>query len=116
MFKTQATIQKVQTLSDGSLRLYVDTQADLDPEAEAVLMGHRNKLGWFVFDPKEIETEDLDLPEIEVEFKGDKTPGQRLRAVYYRIWETTSQSKTFEQYYKEQMEKYINYLKDKHLP
>lgn len=115
VFKTQATISKVQTLSDGSIRIYVDTQSDLAPETQADLFNQRNKLGWFVFSEAGILEKDLNLPEIEPEFKGDKSPGQRLRAVYYRIWENTNKSKTFEQYYKEQMEKYINYLKEKHL-
>lgn len=111
MIQIPCTIQKVETLSDGSIKLVVYTQEMERPDMAEVMQMAR-KLGWMVF--KEAPIVEKDIPQEEVEYKGDKTPGQRLRGVIYRFWENnTGKTETFEEFYRKQMEKFINLVKDK---
>lgn len=99
-------------MSDGGLRLQVDT-AEIAPEDKSELMGLYNKAGWFVFSDNGIK--EADIPTEQVEFKTDKTPGQRLRAVLYRLWEQSSITTRgeFETFYKIRIEKIIDQIKEK---
>lgn len=114
MFQAPATIMKIQTLADQSLKLDVITQ-ELSPESNAELFNYKGKLGWVLFKEKEIKPEDLkDIPELEPEFKQEKTPSQRLRNVIYRFWEQqTDKLISFNEYYKMQMEYLIEQYKSK---
>lgn len=114
MFQVPASIEKVETMADRCLKLRIDTSIELPPEEEAKIMALRNKNGWLLFKPSEIKIEDIDVPEVVPEFKSDKTPSQRLRAVIFVNWEqSTNKLKGFESYYREQMEFIINKYKEK---
>lgn len=107
-----ATITKVTTMRDLTVRIQLDCQEML-PEYMAEIFSLNNKLGWFFFHEapiKEIDTSKL--PEIHFE-EWEKTPGQRMRAVLYRLYERTDKKITFEQFYKEKMEQLIEMLKEK---
>ena len=107
-----SNISKVTTMSDHTVRLQVDCQ-EAPAEVMAELFALKSKLGWFTFSEKVIsEIDTRDFPEIKVE-KWEKTPSQRLRATLYILWEQTKPDVTFEQYYREQVEKVISYLKEK---
>jgi len=111
MLKVPSQISKITTLSDGGLRLQVDT-AELDFVDKSELMGLHNKAGWFVF--SDIGIKETDIPTEKIEFKGDKTQGQRLRGVIYRLWEKDSAGYSeFELFYKAKTEKIIDWLKEK---
>jgi len=112
LFQVPAVVQAVQTLVDGGSKLSVVTR-ELPPDEMTKVFTLKGKEGWMVF--SESEVEEIDIPEEPVvEFKGDKTPAQRLRGVLYRYWESkTSQSTPFEMYYKTCMEKYIDSIKEK---
>jgi hypothetical protein len=60
MLKVPSLIAKVETMSDGGLKLIVHTQ-ELVPSDEAEVMHLRNKIGWFLFTPSggEISVEDI---------------------------------------------------------
>ena len=113
-FQMPGYISKVTTLAN-SLRLTIDTQENLSPEAEANLMRMRNQLGWFSFNIHQIEATDLvDLPPIKKIEKDDKSPSTRLRAVFYRMWQQDDKGyKTPDDHYRFMMEQLINYYKDK---
>jgi hypothetical protein len=113
IFQVPSTIFKVTTLADHTLRLTVDTVRELPPEDEAKIMALRSKQGWFVYAESEIKQEDLDLPEIEPEFKGDKSPSRRLRGVLFVLWEQRGKVGTFEEFYKIRMEQLIDKIKSK---
>jgi hypothetical protein len=85
LLKVPASITKITTMADRSLRLQIDTQ-EIAPKDAGTLMMMNDTLGVFVFSPSDIKLEDLtNLPEVKVE-KGQKTPSQRLRSrlfVYY---------------------------------
>jgi len=61
----------------------------------------------------EVVISKLDIPDEIVEFKGQKTPSERLRNTLYILWEKTGKSGDFETYRNIQMDKIINYLKEK---
>ena len=78
---------------------------ELVPEDELKILQLKQQEGWMVFSPSEIKQEDI--PEEPIpEFKGDKTPAQRLRSTLYVYWEkNTNKQKTFDEFYKSYMEK-----------
>ncbi len=112
MLRVPSTIQKVSTLADGGLTLTVHTQ-ELDPADEAEVMQLKRKLGYFVFAVQESITVE-DIPTEQLEFAGEKSPGQRLRAVLYRLWEQDKLGyKEFELFYQAKMNRIIDSLKEK---
>lgn len=90
IFQVPATITKIMTMRDKSLRLQVDVERILSPDENAKLFALHDTLGFFIYKDAEIFTEDLDnLTEekIKTEFKDEKTPSQILRNrlfVYYK--------------------------------
>ena len=48
MLKVPSTVQKIETMSDGGLKLTIYTQ-ELTPEDEAEVMKLKRQLGMFVF-------------------------------------------------------------------
>jgi hypothetical protein len=112
MLKVPSSISKVQTLSDNTVRLIVDCQ-EMTPEDEAEIFKLRNQLGWFVFSVSETIME-ADLPTEKLNFPGDKSPSQRLRAVLFRLWEQNNNGyKEFEGFYRGKIEKIIESIKEK---
>jgi hypothetical protein len=108
MLKIPSVISKVSTMSDGSLRLQIDTQ-ELAGVDKGELMELHNKMGWMVFSETGIKEEDIPSDLIE---EGQKTPSQRLRAVLYVLWEK-KQVGTFEDFYRKTLEKLIDHYKIK---
>src|SRR5258708_3529254 len=107
-----SVISKVMTMADNTVRLQVDAQ-EAPAEIMAELFALKGSIGWFTFSEKVItEIDRKDLPEIKVE-SWEKTPSQRLRATLYVLWEQSKPDVTFEQYYREQIEKIITYIKEK---
>lgn len=114
LLQLAATISKVETMSDRSIRLKVDTQ-EMQPEDEANIMKLRGKLGWFVFSDQELETKDIPDIKLDAEAGENKTQSQRIRNVLYRVWENTNGTLDFDTFYKKQTNIIIEYLKDKYL-
>lgn len=114
MLTIPATIHAIRTLADKSVRLTVDTQ-ELSPEDATKLFVLYDSFGWFGFSEVPIKKEDLDLPEPTPEFKGEKSIGQRIRAVIYRLWESKYKTiyQNFDDFYKVQGERIIEFLKQK---
>jgi len=93
-----ATVNKIATLADKSLRVTLDLR-ELPPEEMAALF----------IAYKEGE-EGVEIEDLEVK---TKSPGQRLYNTIYCVWEQTSQEKPAKQFYEEEMEKIINHFKSK---
>lgn len=106
-------ITKISTLVDGGLNLTVNTQ-ELVPEDITTLMGLKNKEGYFVFKlSKVIEDDIISLPEEGIEpFSKVKTPSQRLHGALYAFWKQQEMKEPFDNYYKRQMERFIQSVKD----
>lgn len=112
-FQVPATITKITTMADKSLRLQVDTQ-ELSADDKAKVFGLHDLYGWFMFSEASFKDEDLNLPDIPQPKTDDKkTPSQRLRSVIYVYWEQTGKNGDFESFYNQYMEKIINHIKDK---
>jgi hypothetical protein len=112
ILKVAAIISKVATMSDGGLRLQVDTQ-EIGPKDAGEVMMMRNKIGVFVFAEQSIVIDDLkNLPKIELE-EGEKAPSARLRAALYVYWDQHKVQEPFDIFYRRQMEKFIETVKDK---
>jgi hypothetical protein len=106
-----AQIEKVSTRADNTITITVGTQ-ELEPEQAAILFSLKGKQGWLLF--SENIFSETDVPkENAPEFKGDKTPSQRIRACLYRYWEkNTSKTTPFDTFYKQWAEKKITEIKE----
>ena len=117
-------IDKVSTLADGSLRVYVGTP-ELSNETMVSVFGLIKKPGFVLISANAINQDQIDAVEkatTNAEFS-EKTPSQRMRGVLYKLWEKT-QPKTmngdgvmeyvdFDLFYKRQMNKIIDHFKTK---
>jgi hypothetical protein len=117
-------IDKVSTLADGSLRVYVGTP-ELSNETMVNVFSLIKKPGFVLISANAINQDQIDAVEkatTNSEFS-EKTPSQRMRGVLYRLWEKT-QPKTmngdgvmeyvdFDLFYKRQMNKMIDHFKSK---
>ena len=111
VLQVPAEISRVQTMSDGGLRLFVDTQ-EIKPEDKGLVMEMHKKLGWFLFAEQPIDILDAEnLPKIELE-EGEKHPSQRLRATLYVYWDQKKIKEPFDLFYRRQMEKFITKVKE----
>ncbi len=112
-FQTASTIEKVETRRDNTIKLIVSCQ-EMKPDQEAILMGLRNKVGFFMFKESAfVEADIVDIPE-QAEFKGEKPMSVRLRSVLYVMWEQKGKpTTTFDEFYRQKMELIINWAKDK---
>lgn len=99
---SSATIQGIKTLADKCLRITLDCREMEPMDMLMILTAYKNG------------EEGVLIPEITANEEDNKSPAQRLRAVIFKHWElNTSKSETFEVYYRSQMERIINTIKDK---
>jgi len=113
LLKVPAVLKGFTTLMDGGIKLVIITR-ELIPEDATLLLKLVKKSGWFVFKQTNIAESDVaNLPTELKEFKGDKTPSQRLRAVIYRLWEQTDKSEEFNDFYNRHLGAIIEQYKSK---
>ena len=73
-----------------------------------------DQLGWLVFATARIQPENLvNLPEIKPEFKNEKSPAQRLKAILFVYWNQNGSKGDFEDFYKDYIEKIIENIREK---
>lgn len=112
LFQAPSVIEKVQTLVDGGVKLSVTTQ-ELAESEMTQLFKLKGKAGWFLFKDQAIkEQETKDLPEIEPEFKGEKSPSQRLRNIIYVYWKQQGAKGDKDAFYKRQMNRQIEKVRE----
>lgn len=105
-----ATLEGVSTLKDGGVSVRLHTQ-ELNAGEKSTMFDHQGKFGWFLFAEQEFDENELELEQIRKD-TGGKTPSQRLRSVLYIAYQQSGQQdKTFEQYYSQQMERFISRVK-----
>jgi len=121
MLQAEATISKVTTMNDRSLRLQVDTQ-ELDPETATAIFSYYNKFGMFAFSEGKIDPKKVKVPAYAKIESNDKTPSKRLRDVMFIIWnqfikplkETNPEGyMIFDDFYRNKMEEIITHFKNK---
>lgn len=115
LFQAPAQIMKLETMSDGGIRIVIDTSEMTDPMELAKLFRlKKGAQGWFLFkDAKltgtDIPDEEPPMPESEA-----KSPAQRMRGVLFVYWKEIKDGKgDFETFYRETMNKYIEAVKAK---
>lgn len=102
-------------MGNRSIRIQSDTQENLSDEQMAKLMSFVNKYGWFTFSASsKIEPDYIaNLPPLPLE-KDERSPGNRLRSVLYVFYEQKGKpGGSFETFYRDQMEKFIEFVKEK---
>jgi len=115
VFQVPAEVTKVQSMSNRSVRIQVDTEEDLTDKSIAELFSFFEKRGWFTFlVERQIDAADIiDTPEWKPEFPEEKSPASRMRNVIYKIFEGRGKPGDFDTYYKKKMEKLIEALKER---
>ena len=117
IFQVPSTINKIITMSDGGLRLYVDTQ-EISTDEKALVFSLHKKLGWFVYKEAEIVEQDIiDIPDEMQEFKNEKSSSEILRnRLYVYYTKTFGKKEGFETWRRNEMDKigihYLNKIKD----
>ena len=106
-------VNKVSTLSDGTLSINIHTQ-ELPDETMMRVFSLRKCPGMVLISSDDISKAEVDaVSEFTTNFEVGKTksPSQRLRAVLYRVWEQGDQKYDFVLWYESQMERIINKYK-----
>lgn len=96
----------ISSRRDGSVRFYIDTP-ELLASQRGELMGMHGKAVRCLIAPHECAEAPI---EVTTE-RGQKTPGQRLRAVLFLLWRQQQSAKTFDVFYAESMEIQIDKIK-----
>lgn len=109
MIKLPSYLTGFSSKSDGSASIRFATQ-EISAEEFGLLKNNLNEFGWLTFRPNEYREEDM--PTEDVEDK-DKTPSKRLRASLFVYWKQKGSVGDFENFYRENMEKFINVVKAK---
>lgn len=106
-----AILDGASSLRDGGLSVRFHTQ-ELSPEEKAKVMSWLQKFGWLLFDEQEFD-DSLELEQVRRD-TGGKTPSQRLRNVIHVAYQQSGRIDiTFEQFYQQKMEGFINVVKSR---
>lgn len=110
-------IVKVETRRNQALRIQFDSQEAILPDVRARIMSCVDLVGWLSFLPTTERTIDaldvVGLPDIPKREEEEKSPSARYRAVLWRYWDIGKPTATFEQFYRQHMEKLIEGVKEK---
>lgn len=113
MLVLPAINKKTASRVDGTWDITFNTN-ELSPEQAAEMVKTNQKYCFIAIQINEFRAKDLEIIanlQSEFEFK-EKSPGQRLQAVFYRLWEVDQEGyKDFQLYYRFKMEKVISHYK-----
>lgn len=110
--KLPAIFSGIQSKVDGSYKLTFTTR-EFSGEDAAVLLGMANKECWVLIAPDD-SLDSVDVPKAKPDAgTGQKTPGQRLRAVLFVLWTQSGKPGDFEDYYRQRLEGLIEQYKAK---
>lgn len=104
-------ISSISSKVDGSIKVSLETR-ELPPNSAANLFALRNLEAWAVLAPNQLK--EVNIPDEKADASlGTKTPAQRLRSVLYVLWKQHGSQGDFESYYRTQIEKIIEQVKDR---
>ena len=104
-----AILTSLALTKDGGMRAGFATQ-ELSDEDKLILTKLHGQFGYLMFQPNQYTIEDL--PTEQAEDK-QKTPSKRLRAVLFVLFQQQGSKGDFELFYREKMEKLIEFTKSK---
>jgi len=106
-------VENIATRKDNTIKLVLSTQ-ELTPGQAGELFSLLNHLVITYISPKDISSKEAEqVDRIDAEL-GGKTQSQRIRNVLYKLYEQDHEGfKTFDLYYHDKTEKYIDHLKGK---
>jgi len=103
-------ITSIASKVDGSVKITLETR-ELPAQEAANLFALRSLEAWAVLAPNQIT--EVNLPKEKADPSlGTKTPSQRLRNILYIYWQQHKNG-DFESYYRIQIEKIIEQLKER---
>lgn len=108
-----ATIENISTRRDNTLKLVIGTQ-EVSNEAGAKLLSLRNKYVKVLISDESINQKQIDaVSETKIQAVSGKSPSQRLRAVLFRLYESTAKNSVnnFEDFYSYEIEQMISEVK-----
>lgn len=108
-FQAPAILTSVSYTKDGGVRLGFTTN-EMSDEDKLIIAKFFQKFGFVLFKSNEFTVEDIPKEDAE---DTSKTPSKRLRAVLFLMWKQTGEKGDFETYYRTQVEKVIEHLKNK---
>lgn len=104
-----ALVDSLSTKKDGSIKVIIETQ-ELSGDAVAELLNYRQQLAYVTL--TESPVDEVTVPDEPIE-KGRKSQATRMRAVIYRLWEQRGKPGDSEDFYRRQMEHFIEVIKEK---
>jgi len=116
IFQVPAEITKIGTMRNRALRLQVDTEEGISADAVERLMSLFELRGWFTFNVRKIEADNVvDLPPLELEkYDMEKSPSKRLRNVLFVYFtKRGGEKKDFDNWYVKEIERIIERYKER---
>ncbi len=113
MILIPAILQTFRSLKDKTLKIEFETN-ELNPDQYAEISRHIQSFGFLAFKKDEFKTEQIKLlDESKVDYEDrTKSPSKRLRDVLFVSWKQNSEGYSdFEDYYRHEMEIFINHIK-----
>lgn len=110
MLTLPAYLTGFSSKSDGSASVRFSTQ-ELSSEDFSTLKKYLNEFGYLMF--KESVISENEIPKEEPLEDDQKSPSKRLKAVLFVLWKKTGEKDDFDKYYRRQMEKVIQTIKNK---
>lgn len=108
--QVQAILDSISTRKDGSIKLVFETQ-EVSSKEGFNLFEMRDRFGWLAFAPQKSELKIPEEPAVNPRI--EKSPSQRLRNVIFVLWKQLGASGDFEDYYRKQMERMIEQVKER---
>lgn len=111
----QIQVESVSTRKDRTYKLVLGTQ-ELTPKDAAELFTLNNSLAYCYISPKRIESDimnEIDSASVNI-VDTIKSPSKRLKSVFYLLWKQDNEGyEDSELYYRNKMEKLIDFYKEK---
>jgi hypothetical protein len=101
----------IKSSADKGVNLTLHTQ-ELNADQWQRIFALKGKYVVGVLASQDTPVESLEVPDVTPEYKGEKSPSQRLKAVLYRIWEQNGKAGEFEPYYRAKMDALIEKVKE----
>lgn len=116
MIVLPAILNPISRRKDKSVLLKFDTR-ELKPDETLSLMQLEGTEGWLHFSPNKLNSEEINFPETNAVVSDLESPSKRLMNALYRLYlQDVKQQKyvgIFQNYYNENMEKYISHTLNK---